>query len=175
MKMKFLVLLLLLVSASASAGMTTDNNRNQINNLFPEKLKVGDKINNSRAVLTGLYDFSVHTGSSAAAINIDGITTANQTLPAGAIVTNVYVDELTNVTSGGSATVKLLAGETDLTDATAIASFAGADSVALASSATAIKLSSAGALNVVIATADLTAGKIRYYVEYFLADDTPNP
>jgi len=111
-----------------------------------------------------LYDFSVDAGAV-------GTLTFGRVLPAGAIVTKIIADELTNVTSGGSATVQLKAGSTNLTGAIAIADLAGLTAPALAGSVAAIKLSAASELSLAIATAALTAGKVRLCVEYMLPND----
>lgn len=112
-----------------------------------------------------LYDFS-NDGGTAGDISFGRI------LPSGAIITNVYSDELTALTSGGSATVQLKAGSTDLTDALAFdTGFTGTENQALASSATAIKLSADSELKITIATAALTAGKVRFFVEYKISND----
>lgn len=112
-----------------------------------------------------LYDFSSDGGAIG---NVD----FGRILPAGAIITAVYSDEITALTSGGAATVQLQAGAIDLTDAIAFdTGFAGSESQALASSATAIKISADSELKIDIATAALTAGKLRFYVEYRLPND----
>lgn len=115
-------------------------------------------------VASALYDFSSDGGAV-------GSITFGRLLPAGAVVTRVFADELTNVTSGGSATIQLKAGSTNLTGATAIASFSGLTAPALDGSAAAIKLSADSELQIAIATAALTAGKVRFFVEYILAND----
>jgi hypothetical protein len=116
----------------------------------------------TKQVATLLYDFSVDGGAI-------GTLSFKTSLPAKAVVTGVFADELTDITSGGSATVKVVAGSTDLTTATAIASFGGATALTLAASATAIKLASGGELKLTIATAALTAGKLLVAVEYFIS------
>lgn len=110
-----------------------------------------------------LYDFDEDGGAT-------GDVEFGVNLPAGAIVTSVYADEQTTLTSGGSATLQLVAGSTDLTDAEAFdTGFTGADELALASSATAIKLSAVSALKLTIGTAALTAGKVRFCVQYYVS------
>lgn len=112
-----------------------------------------------------LFDFDLDGG---AVGDID----FERLIPAGALVTAIYSDELTALTSGGSATVQLKAGATDLTDALAFdTGFTGQDSLALASSAEAIKVSSASAVSITIATAALTAGKVRFYVQYLMPNE----
>lgn len=93
-------------------------------------------------------------------------------LPAGAIVTNVYSDEIVALTSGGSATLQLKCGSQNLTGALAFdTGFASAQSQALASSATAIKISAESELSLAVAGAALTAGNVRFYVEFKLQND----
>lgn len=112
-----------------------------------------------------LYDFTVDTGAT-------GTYNFGRKLPAGAIVTNVFSDEQTALTSGGSATVQLRAGTTALTDALAFdTDFTGTEEQDLASSATAIKVAAESELNAVVAGAALTAGKVRFYVRYVLQND----
>lgn len=111
-----------------------------------------------------LFDFSSDGGAV-------GSISFGRILPAGAVVTQIIADELTNITSGGSATIQLLAGSTALTGATAIASFSGLTAPALAGSAAAIKLSAASELRIAIATAALTAGRLRLFVRYVLPND----
>ena len=112
-----------------------------------------------------LFDFTNDAGA------VGSINFQRQ-LPAGAIVVRVLSDELTALTSGGSATVQLQCGAVDLTDALAFdTDFTGLDTQALASSAQAIKISTAADLQIDIAVAALTAGKVRFFIEYLLPND----
>jgi len=114
---------------------------------------------------SSIYDFSSDAGAV-------GTISFGRNLPAGAIVTSVHSDELTALTSGGSATLQLKAGSTNLTDALAFdTGFAGTQSQALASSATAIKISADSELKMAIAGAAVTAGKVRFFVSYKLPND----
>jgi hypothetical protein len=131
-----------------------------------QSVQLGKLLDKTMGVIVDTYDFSVSGGA------VGDITLASSAIPAGAVITRVFHEELTNVTSGGSATVTLKAGATALTDAVAIATFSGVKSEALASSATAIKVSAASDLKITIATAALTAGKVRFYVEYMISQDT---
>lgn len=111
------------------------------------------------------YDFAEDGGAT-------GTVSFGRKIPAGAIVTNVYSDEISALTSGGSATLQLKAGSTALTGATAFdTGFAAANELALASSATAIKIAADSELNLAIAGAALTAGNVRFYVEFKLQND----
>lgn len=108
------------------------------------------------------YDFSKDAGAV-------GTISFGKMLPASAVITEVYSDELTNVTSGGAATVQLFAGATALTDAEAYTAYAGTQERALAASATAIKLSTTASseLKMTIAAAAVTAGKVTFTITYF--------
>jgi len=117
----------------------------------------------AKQIATFIYDYSVDGG--AIATYSSGVQ-----LPANAVVTNVYSDEQTNITSAGSPTLQVLAGSTALTDAELKAAFAGTQSRALASSATAIKVSSASELKLDVTTAVLTAGKLRVAVEFYISE-----
>jgi hypothetical protein len=113
------------------------------------------------------YDFDEDGGAT-------GTVSFGTVLPANAVVTNVYAEELTTLTAGAGATLQLQAGAgpTDLTDAEAFdTGFTGADELALASSATAIKLSAASELKMDIATNTITAGKVRFTVAYYVAEE----
>jgi hypothetical protein len=93
-------------------------------------------------------------------------------LPAGAIVTKIISDEITTVTAGAGATLTLKAGSTSLSGAIAFdTGLTGIDNQALAGAVDGIKLSAASELKLTIATNALTAGKVRFYVEYLLAND----
>lgn len=109
------------------------------------------------------YDYSKDGGAV-------GTYLFGQSLPAGAIVTNVWTDEETAVTGATSITLK--AGSTPLTDALNLISSAGTNSQALASSASAIKVTSASELQIAIATNAATAGKVTFYVEWMIKPGT---
>jgi len=110
------------------------------------------------------YDFDQDAGAQGS-INF-GIS-----LPDNSVVTAIFSDELTALTSGGAATLQLQAGATDLSDALAFdTGFSGTESQALASSATAIKVGSSDDLTLDIATADLTAGKVTFLIEFYSSE-----
>lgn len=112
-----------------------------------------------------LFDFSEDGGAT-------GDIDFGRLIPENAIITKVFTDEITAFTSGGSATIQLKAGSTDLTDALAFdTGFAGTEEQALASSAEAIKISADSELKITIATAALTAGKCRFFIQYLLPND----
>jgi hypothetical protein len=100
------------------------------------------------------------------AVDTQGVTAINlgYAFEEDAIVTKVMSHELTNVTSGGSATVAVRAGSTALVAATAIASFTGVVNHTLSGSAAGIAVSKGDQLNIDVEVAPLTAGKVRFYV-----------
>ncbi len=112
-----------------------------------------------------LFDFSVDGGAV-------GTLEFGRLLPAGAIVKKVTTDEITALTSGGSATLMLKAGATNLLAAAAAfdTDFGGIGELALAD-AQGVKLAADAELELVIAVAALTAGKVRFFVEYLLPND----
>jgi hypothetical protein len=87
-----------------------------------------------------------------------------QSLPADAIVTNVWTDEETPVT--GATSITLNAGATALTGAINFTLDAGIQPRTLVGSAAGIKVSASSELNIAIATAAATAGKVTFYVEW---------
>lgn len=132
---------------------------------FPKranKREAGILANFAKQIQTCIYDFSADGGAV-------GTFSFGAKLPANAVITNVYSDEQTNITSAGAPTIQLFAGATALTDAELKAAFAGAQSRALASSASAIKLSADSELKMTLAVATLTAGKVRFAVEYYIS------
>lgn len=127
--------------------------------------KVADKT--CVRVDSALYNFSEDGGA------VSTIDLGRQ-IPAGAVVTSVWLDCTTTATSGGSATVTVNCGSVALTTATAVASLTGTLAATLASSATAIKITTAGNIKAVVAVAALTAGVVRIYVQYMMPNDETN-
>lgn len=111
----------------------------------------------AQGVLVADYDFAVHAGAV-------GTIDLGVTLPDNAIVVNVKSDVVTPFTSGGAATIAIKAVAADLIAATAYgdASLTDIDDHAVAN----VKTSAVSAINFVIATADLTAGKARFSIEW---------
>jgi hypothetical protein len=137
------------------------------------KLAVGFPAARDEAVLNAggircesvLFDFAEDGGAV-------GQISFGRLLPAGAIVKRVTTDEITALTSGGSATLMLQAGSTDLLAAAAAfdTDFGGIGELTLAD-AQGVKLAAAAELNLDIAVAALTAGKVRFFIEYLLPND----
>lgn len=105
----------------------------------------------------GTYDFATMGG----AVSTKSLGVA---VPAGAIITKLYTDALTSMTSAGLATVALAVGADVLKAATAFddASYVGLDDQSVALTKTAL----GGNLTFAIAVAALTAGKVRVVLTY---------
>lgn len=118
---------------------------------------------NLKGTLATTYDFAVN-GGAIGTIELPG------EIPDNAIITKCIVDVHTAPTSGGSATVALgLNTTTDLLAATAIASVTGV--VIAKDTAAAFKLTADRKVQVTIAVAALTAGKMAIVVEWVGAFD----
>lgn len=128
--------------------------------------QLGNALQAQKGCVASLYDFSVSGGATST------ITLKKALLPANAVVTDVYYEALVTATSGGAATVTLLAGATALTGAIAVASLTGLAKPALAGAVAAIKVAAESDIKITIATATLTAGKIRFFVEYAISEDS---
>lgn len=139
---------------------------NRFSSIF-RKNSIGNNIHRAPEVVQADYSFAT-LGGAVSTITLSSVV-QDVVIPADSIVTRVFVEEVTNVTSGGAATVTLSAGATALTGAIAIASFAGITAPALAGSVAGIKISANSDLTVTIATAALTAGVLRFHVEFIPA------
>lgn len=121
----------------------------------------------STQMQSALYNFSVDGGAV-------GTISFGVKLPANAVVVGIWADVQTAATSGGAATYQLQAGSSNLTAATAFDSAtvginaAGVLAIPVNVSAPfdGLKLSSASELKLAIAGAALTAGKVRFLVEF---------
>jgi len=104
------------------------------------------------------YDFDTHGGATG-----DGLA-LGVTVPKGAIVTRVIGSENTSFDSGGSATIAINVGSTEVLSATAYdnAAFTDVDS----HYTTPVALSDDSEINLDIAVAALTAGNYDIFVEY---------
>lgn len=136
---------------------------------------VGKELHRTKNVLKAIYDFASLGGAlgDIALIDDDGDAA---TIPAKAVVTRVWSETITSVTSLGSATVACkLVGAADLQAATAKATLvAGAlvEGVPVNTAVTAVKQSgtSAAVVKATVAVAALTAGRVLYFVEYVLSE-----
>ena len=135
-------------------------------------IKRGDFVTvQAKQILRGLYDFATLGGAIGAVLLRDEENIA-LVLPNKAIITSVYIDVLTAITSGGSATIALGANTTtDLKAATLYSSYTGiVAGTPVGTAATAVKLTADRNLTATIATAALTAGKFYVMVEYIMSE-----
>lgn len=109
-------------------------------------------------VVSGTYDFATHGGTV-------GTKNLGLALPAGAIVTRLWTDALTPMTSGGLATVAIEVGADVLLAATAFNDAALTD-LDQQTAGLPLKSAAGGNLEFVIADEALTAGKVRVMVAY---------
>jgi hypothetical protein len=154
--------------------MISSENRyilNRMNNKA-QKVGLGDLIHQNKSAVLAIWNFAVQGGAigDITLVDSDG---NNVVLPNKAVVTNVLVDTITGVTSGGAGTIALKANAAgDLLGTTAKTSVAAAGLVAgipVGTAATAVKMTADRTLKMTVATAALTAGKIAFLVEYHLS------
>ena len=121
-----------------------------------------DQLARAMLVIRGEYDFAVDGG----AVSTIAITSGTP-IPLGSVIVGGYVDVLTQLTSGGAATIACqVEGANDILTAVAVASWtAGRKNVLPApttgalTASTAVKTTADRDISIVIATAALTAGK----------------
>ena len=110
-----------------------------------------------------IYNFAVDGGV------VGAITPAiSDTIPAGALIFGGAVVATTSVTSGGSTTISIGttagSGAASILAATAKASFAAGDSIALTATTAPFLMSAAGQIDITVAVANLTAGVFEVFV-----------
>jgi len=125
----------------------------------------------SRGVAKFSYDFDQRGGA------VGDIVLAGEPLPDNAIIWDGVVDVITPLTSGGSGTgaVSTAQSANDLITAAAVSgapwSTAGSKAIVpVGTAAASIKMTADRAPKLVIAVADLTAGKFNLFIEYYLSD-----
>lgn len=126
-----------------------------------------------KAIYQFTYDFAVNGGAQGS-INL---TQINGPLPSNFVIQNALVDVITALGSGGAATAALTTGQSagDLQTATVAAgapwSSAGmkATTILLGTIATQIKTTAQRTPALVVAIADLNAGKLNLFIEGFLS------
>ena len=124
----------------------------------------------SSQIQSVLYDFSVDGGAI-------GTISFGVSLPENSVIKGIYADVQTASTSGGAATYQLQAGSSNLMAATAFDSAtaginaSGVLSIPINVSAPfdALKLSVLSELKLAIAGAALTAGKVRFAIDYYIS------
>jgi hypothetical protein len=127
---------------------------------------LGTKLRQAHNTAVGILDFALVGG--AVGDHETGIT-----LPNKAIVRRVFFDTLVQPTSGGSATIAFkVQSAADLRAATAIASWTVglAQGIPDGSVANMIKLTAERKVYATVATAALTGGKIKVFVDYVVSE-----
>ena len=150
--------------------LLTEDEALNLNNISPgmQIARAGEAIRQGQKLTTieGTFDFDLDTGAQQT-VQLKDAKGALVVLPENIIIQKILSDELTTLTSGGSPTLQVKAGSTNLTGAIAFAAgFTGIDDQALDGSVDGIKFTVAQDLNLTIATADLTAGKVTFHIEF---------
>jgi hypothetical protein len=111
------------------------------------------------------YDFAVDGGDV-------GDIALGVTIPDNAIIVGGFVEGITQVTSGGSATAAVkLQSAADVLAATGKAALTGTAVIpAAAVLAAPFKLTAARVVTITVATAAITAGKFNVWIEYFVGE-----
>lgn len=126
-------------------------------------LMIGTVRFDSAYTFKAIYNFAVDGGV------VGAITPAiSDTIPAGALIFGGAVVATTSVTSGGSTTISIGttagSGAASILAATAKASFAAGDSIALTATTAPFLMSAAGQIDITVAVANLTAGVFEVFV-----------
>lgn len=143
-------------------------------------------IGNKKCLQEYLYDFDVDSGGNGANIVLSSKDNAS-VLPVGAIVTGVTAHVLTAVTSDGAATLEWGNADTDGYSGTAIGKATLVENYVMDHATVGGALlwddandkmipyriadAAGGVFNLLINVADLTAGKIRFFVEYIMPSE----
>ena len=131
------------------------SNNGNVQNVYIPKSYITDELGGR---IADIYDFSIHGGAV-------GTIELPAEIPDNAVIVGAYVDVLTDPTSGGAATVAIgLNTTTDILAATAIASVTGV--VVAKEQSAAFKLTADRKIQVTIATAALTAGKMAICIDW---------
>lgn len=173
---KLLIALLLALAPSAAFALPVSHleTRFQLDRTaLGQRVQLGTQlVRNKVQVMRATYSFATQGGSSAADIALLDSDGKAAILPSGAIIKQVLISTVTAPTSTGSATIALKAQSAgDLKAATAIASYTGLIAgVPVGTAATMFKLTAARTIYATVAVADLTAGVINVFIEYYLTD-----
>ncbi len=131
---------------------------------------LGSELDRKKGVLKCKYSFAVQGGATGSVILLDDDGNACK-LPDNAIITRAWMDILTSLTSGGSATVALTAnaagdlmGATDYADL--VAGFV--ECIQDGAAENFVKLTAERTILCTIAAVALTAGKFDLFLEYVI-------
>lgn len=178
---KLVMTIVALFSISALAGITA-NQEYQLNTFMGptgQATQLGTLIQKTHNLVVGKYSFAVQGGATTATIKL--LTDLKNsksyvTIPSGSIITNVWVNTLTALTSGdggGVATVDLnsITGNDVLSGKSHLAfSPIFAATPVTGTTSTYIKVSSLTTLTMDINLSSMTAGKFNAYISYVLGD-----
>lgn len=176
-------LMIALCSMTAQANVTSSEEYllNTYMHQIGQKVQLGTLVNKTSNLLIAKYSFAVQGGSTAAAIKL--LTDLKSpysyaTLPNKAIVTNVWLDILTQPLGSGSDTLELTSNAAaDLLAATAGGIlFTGRKQGAVTTTiSTSVKMTADRQVKlqvrpITLGSAPLTAGKFNVYIEYVIGD-----
>lgn len=132
--------------------------------------QLGTELHKAKNVIRCTWDFAVQGGAVGSMLLLDDQGNP-AILPAKAIITQVYSDTVTAVTTSAAGTLSLGANTAiDLLGATAAATFSGVQAgVPVGTAATMVKLTAQRQIAAAIATGALTAGKVNFFIDYVLS------
>ncbi len=133
---------------------------------------LGTLVSQKRGVLKGKYSFAVQGGGTGTKSLLDD-NGAEIWLPAAAIITQVYIDVITAMSStGNNGTIALTANTSgDLLVAVDADTLSGISTgVPIGSAATMVKLTATRQMTMAIATNALLAGRFNVFYEFVLSD-----
>lgn len=131
---------------------------------------IGLELHKAKNTIRCTWDFAVDGGAVGSILLKDDQGNA-AILPNKAIITQVYTDTVTAVTTGAAGTLALTANASgDLKAALAAASWTGVQAgVPVGTAATMVKLTAQRQITAEIATGALTAGKVNFFIDYVLS------
>jgi hypothetical protein len=180
MKTLLILFLLLATPASAMISATSKDILNRSSGSGPAKVQLGTLLDRTKAVFKFIYDATASDGGVAlgmGSITVNGGTHAipGASLPAKAVITNSYLEVLTQfASSSGSSTVAFqcensgdVKAAADI-DASPAGTFLAGTS--LGDVATMQKMAAACTLKALVGVENLTAGKAAVFVEYVISN-----
>lgn len=176
MKTILVFLVIALFSSLAFANITSDQeyllNRS---GSVAAKTQLGTLLAKTPALLVAKYSYAVQGGSTAADVSLlrnlsDPKSYAK--LPAKAVVTHVWLEEISDLTGTGGHIAVYANNAADLVPVTAISGIASVRAgIPMGQSvATYLKLQSEKTIKATISNAALTAGKFNVYIQYVISD-----
>lgn len=135
------------------------------------KVRLGEVLDNQQGQAQGVYSFAVQ-GGAVGLINLKDSAGNDLKLPNNAIIQNVLIHAVTAPTSAGAATVGFqVQAANDILADTAIASVTGRlQGIPDDAVANMIRLTAERTVQIEIAVAALTAGKINLFIDYVISE-----